>query len=79
MRHSLWLGVQRTWQQNPLPPILAALCFIAAILCVLLSTLFGVSPFSDWLLYVAEALLIVTVLVFTFYIFFGVVQDARDA
>ncbi len=45
------------WAESPMPPKVATLLAVAGILCVLLSTVFGVSPISHWLLYAAQVLL----------------------
>ena len=57
------------------PKFSAALGLIA-FACVLLSTLFGVTPFADWLLNAAEALFIVAIIIFGGYIVLGVIGDA---
>jgi len=63
----------------PLLPLLAALSAVAGVLCILLSSLFGVSDLSDWLLNAAEALFILGVVIFTVYVLSGIVSDARAA
>jgi hypothetical protein len=60
-----------------LVPVLAILAAIGGILCILLSTLFGVSHFADVLLNVAEGLFVFGALVFTVYVVSGIVRDAR--
>ncbi|GEM_PF-2708295 len=64
------------WSESPLPPKIAVLLAAAGGLCILLSTLFGVAPLSDWLLDAAQALFVVGVLVFTVYIFAGLIGEA---
>ena len=56
---------------------LAAVLAVAGGLCILLSTLFGVSRLSDWLIDGTQALFIVAVVIFTAYIFSGIIRDAR--
>jgi hypothetical protein len=63
----------------PLLPLLAMLCAIGGALCILLSSLFGVSDFSDLLLTVAEGLFVLGVIVFTFYVLSGIFRDVRAA
>jgi len=60
-----------------MPAKLAAILAVAGVVCILLSTLFGVSRLSDRLLDGAQALFIVAVVIFTAYIFFGIIRDAR--
>ena len=60
-----------------MPPKLAALLAVAAVVCILLSTLFGVSQLSDWLLYAAQGLFIVAIIVFASYVISGIIRDAR--
>ena len=57
------------------PKFSAALGLIA-FGCVLLSTLFGVTPLADWLLNAAEALFIIAIVMFGGYIILGVIGDA---
>jgi hypothetical protein len=77
MRHSV-PGIQLPlWTGSPMPPKVATLLAVAGILCILLSTMFGVSPFSNWLLYAAQVLLALGAIVFTVYILFGIIRDAR--
>jgi hypothetical protein len=61
----------------PLLPLLAMLCAIGGALCILLSSLFGVSDFSDLLLTVAEGLFVLGVIVFTVYVLSGIFRDVR--
>jgi hypothetical protein len=77
MRHSLPSFHLPLWTESPMPPKVATLLAVAGVLCILLSTMFGVSPFSNWLLYAAQALLGLGALVFTVYILFGIISDAR--
>jgi hypothetical protein len=77
MRYSLPSFHLPLWTESPMPPKVAALFAVAGILCILLSTMFGVSPVSDWLLYAAQGLLLLGVIVFTVYIFSGIIRDAR--
>ena len=60
-----------------MPIYLSLLLAAAGVLCVLLSTLIGVSRVSDWLLDAAQGCFIVGVIVFTAYIFSGMLRDAR--
>lgn len=60
-----------------MPAKLAAVLAIAGLVCILLSTLFGVSRLSDWLIDGAQALFIVAVIIFTAYVFSGIIRDAR--
>ena len=62
-----------------MPAKLAALLAVGAVVCIFLSTLFGVSPVTDWLLDGAQGLFIVAVIIFTAYILFGIIRDARAA
>ena len=62
---------------RPLLPLLAMLCAIGGALCILLSSLFGVSDFSDLLLTVAEGLFVLGVIVFTVYVLSGIFRDVR--
>jgi len=71
------MNYQPVIQRKPMPPIFAALSAIAGILCILLSTVFGVSPISDWLLDAAQGFFLLGVIVFTVYVFFGIVLDVR--
>ena len=57
-------------------PKLSALMGLMAFACVLLSTFFGVSFVSDWLLDAAQVLFVVAIVVFGGYIFLGVIGDA---
>lgn len=63
----------------PLLPLLALLCAVAGALCILLSTLFGVSHFADALLTAAEGLFVLGVIVFTAYVLSGIIRDVRAA
>ena len=60
-----------------MPAKLALITAVAGGLCVLLSTLFGVSLISDWLLDAAQGCFVVAVIVFTAYICSGIIRDAR--
>jgi uncharacterized membrane protein YtjA (UPF0391 family) len=60
-----------------MPAKLAAVLAVAGVVCILLSTLFGVSRLSDWLLDGAQALFVLAVVIFTAYIFSGIIRDAR--
>ena len=77
MRYSLPGFRLPLWTESPTPPKVATLLAVAGILCILLSTMFGVSPFSNWLLYAAQVLLASGAVVFTVYILFGIIRDAR--
>jgi hypothetical protein len=50
---------------------------IGGILCILLSTVSGVSHFGDLLLDVAEGLFVLGAILFTVYVVSGIVRDAR--
>jgi len=63
----------------PLLPLLAALSAVAGILCILVSSLLGLSDMADWLLTAAEALFVLGVILFTVYVLSGIVSDARAA
>ena len=60
-----------------MPAKLAAILAVVAVLCILLSTLFGVSSQSDRLLDGAQALFGVAIIIFTAYILVGIIRDAR--
>ena len=60
-----------------MPPKIAALLAIAAVGCILLSTLFGVSHLSDWLLDGAQGLFILAIIIFAGYVISGIIRDAR--
>lgn len=60
-----------------MPAKLAAVLAVAACACILLSTLFGVSALSDWLLDGAQALFVIAIIVFTVYVVAGIIRDAR--
>jgi hypothetical protein len=62
----------------PLPPLIAFLCALAAGACILLSTLFGVSDFSNQLLTAAISFLVMGIVIFTLYIWVGIIRDARS-
>ena len=61
-----------------MPAKLAAILAVAAVLCILLSTLFGVSALSGWLLDGAQGLFGIAIIIFTAYIFSGIIRDARS-
>jgi hypothetical protein len=61
----------------PLLPVLAILSAIGGVLCILLSTVSGVSHFGDVLLNIAESLFVLGAILFTVYVVLGVVRDAR--
>ena len=63
----------------PLLPVLAILSAIGGILCILLSTISGVSHFGELLLNVAEGLFASGAILFTVYVALGIVRDARAA
>jgi hypothetical protein len=65
------------WTESPMPPKVATLLAVAGILCVLLSTMFGVTPVSNWFLYAAQVLLALGAIVLTVYILSGIIRDAR--
>jgi hypothetical protein len=58
-------------------PVLAILSAIGGILCILLSTVSGVSHFGELLLNVAEGLFVLGAILFTVYVASGIVRDAR--
>jgi len=60
-----------------MPAKVAIVLAVAGVVCILLSTLFGVSRLSDWLIDGAQALFVVAVVIFTAYIFSGIIRDAR--
>jgi len=60
-----------------MPPKVAALLAIVGVFCILVSTLFGVSALSDWLLGGAEILFVVAIIIFCSYVILGVIGDAR--
>jgi hypothetical protein len=60
-------------------PLLALLCAVGGVLCILASTLFGVSHFADSLLGAAEGLFVLGVIVFTVYVLSGIIRDVRAA
>jgi hypothetical protein len=60
-----------------MPPKLAALLAVVGVICILLSTLFGVSPLSDWSLYAAQGLFVVAAIIFGAYVISGIIRDAR--
>jgi drug/metabolite transporter (DMT)-like permease len=78
MRFSLPGSLLLPWKESPLPPKIALLLAVAGVLCIVLSTLFGVSALSDWLLLAAQALLALGAALFTVYVAFGVIRDARE-
>lgn len=78
MRYSLWRELHRIRENNPWPPMLAALCAVMGLVCILLSTLPDVSALADGFLYAAQAFLVLMVVIFTAYIAFGVIRDARN-
>jgi hypothetical protein len=59
-----------------MPPKIAAIFALAAVGCVFLSTIFGVSYVSDWLIDAAEVFFAVAVLVFGSYVILGIIGDA---
>ena len=61
----------------PLLPLLAILSAIGGVLCILLSTISGVSHFGELLLNVAEVLFVLGAILFTVYVVLGIVRDAR--
>jgi hypothetical protein len=63
-------------KEMPMQLIVAALLGIAGAVCILLSTLFGVSPVSDWLLLATVVFFGLGVAVFTQYIVVGIFRDA---
>jgi hypothetical protein len=63
----------------PLLPLLAMLCAVVGALCILVSSLFGVSDFADLLLTAAEGFFVLGVIFFTVYVLSGIVRDVRAA
>jgi hypothetical protein len=60
-----------------MPSKLAALLAVAAVTCILLSTVFGVSHLSDWLLDGAQGFFILAIIIFGGYVIFGIIRDVR--
>ncbi len=60
-----------------MPPKIAALLAVTGVVCILLSTLFGVSDLSGWLLDAAQAFFVLGAVIFAAYIFSGIIRDAR--
>jgi hypothetical protein len=58
-------------------PKLAALLALVAVACVLLSTLFGVTNLSDWLLDAAQGLFVLAIVIFGWYVISGIIRDAH--
>lgn len=65
------------WTESPMPPKVAALLAVVGVICVLLTTFFGVTEFSNWLLIAAQALLASGVVIFLLYVICGIARDAR--
>jgi len=63
----------------PLLPLFALLFAVGGVICILASTLFGVSHFADLLLGAAEGLFALGVVVFTAYVLSGIIRDVRAA
>jgi hypothetical protein len=59
-----------------MPSKLAAVLAVLAFFCILLSTVFGVSHLSDWLLEAAGTLFIVAIVIFGGYVILGIIGDA---
>jgi hypothetical protein len=59
-----------------MPSKLAAALAVLAVFCILLSTVFGVSHLSDWLLDAAEGLFIIAIIIFGGYVILGIIGDA---
>ncbi len=57
-------------------PKLAAIFGIAAIGCILLTTVLGVSNFSAWLLNAALSFFVVAIVIFGSYVILGIIGDA---
>jgi hypothetical protein len=70
-------GLWSPWTDSPMPPKVATLLAVAGVLCVLLTTFFGVSEFSNWLLVAAQAFLALGVVAFAGYIIAGIISDTR--
>jgi len=60
-----------------MPPKLAALLAAAGTLCVLLSTFFGVTPVSDWLILAAQIFFGAAIVIFATYVIAGIIRDAN--
>jgi hypothetical protein len=60
-----------------MPPKLAALLAAAGALCVLLSTFFGVTPVSDWLILAAQIFFATAIVIFAAYVITGIIRDAN--
>jgi hypothetical protein len=58
-------------------PKLATVLALVAVACVLLSTVFGVSHLSEWLLDAAQGLFVIAFIIFAVYVVSGIVRDAR--
>ena len=66
------------WPLPPLPPLIAFLCALAGAACILLSTLFGVSDFSNQLLTAAISFFVMGIVIFTLYMWVGIIRDAQN-
>jgi len=64
-------------EKSVLLPVIALLSAVAGVLAILLSTVLGVSPYSDMLITAAEILFGVGAALFTVYILAGFVSDVR--
>ena len=60
-----------------MPLKLAALIAAAGALCVLLSTVFGVSETSEWLIFAAQGFFAAAIVIFAGFIITGILQDAN--
>ena len=60
-----------------MPSMVAAVFAIAAVVCILLSSLFGVSHLSEWLFDGAQGLFILAIIIFAGYVISGIIRDAR--
>ncbi len=57
-------------------PKLAAMLGIAAVGCILQSTVLGVSNFSTWLLNAALGFFLIAIVIFGGYVILGIIGDA---
>jgi hypothetical protein len=64
-------------EDDAMPPKVAALLAAAGALCILLSTFFGVSDVSDWLIFATQIFFAVGFVVFAAYIVDGIIRDAN--
>ena len=60
-----------------MPVKLAALLAVAGGLFVLLSTFFGVTPLSDWMIFGAQVSFAAAIVIFSAYVIVGIIRDAN--